>query len=181
MRKELVIAILIGLSLGLFITYGVYTARTAFRKPAPHIAATPSPAPSGEPVATNIALVSPQDESVQTKKEVTVTGTTVADAFVVIFVNDAETITSADSSGNFSVETVLEPGSNLITIQVIDEDGRVSTHERTVVYLTDALTRTDGSTAEATPSASKKPSATASPTTRPTSSPKVTASPSPKP
>ena len=133
------LAVLIGLSLGLFITYGIYTARTAGRQVNPNASASPNP--SGDPEAnnSNLAIISPMDESVHTTPDLSVTGTTIANAFVVIFVNDEELLTTSDVSGNFSVETKLEAGSNIIAVHVIDEDGKTSTLERTVVYITEAM------------------------------------------
>jgi len=54
----------------------------------------------------------------------------------VVFVGNKETITSTDNSGNFSVEVELEDSSNIITVYVIDEDGRSLSVER-VVFVTD--------------------------------------------
>ena len=104
MKKEIVIAILIGLSLGLFITYGIYQARTGIsrRSSDPNLTVTPAP---GEEFAGELVLNSPIDE----------------------------TITTTDDSGNFSVEVSLEDNGNVITVYVIDEDGRTLSAERVVV------------------------------------------------
>ena len=132
MKKEIVIAILIGLSLGLFITYGIYQARTGIsrRSSDPNLTVTPAP---GEEFAGELVLNSPIDETIQSENTVSVSGTTLPNSFVVIFVGNDETITTTDDSGNFSVEVSLEDNGNVITVYVIDEDGRTLSAERVVV------------------------------------------------
>ncbi|MFH2118548.1 MAG: hypothetical protein ABII10_02335 [Candidatus Paceibacterota bacterium] len=131
MKKETIIAILIGLSLGLFITYGVYQTRTSIsrRSNDPKLTMI-EPA---EDFAGELVLNSPLDESVQADDSVIVSGTTLPNSFVVIFVGNEETITNSDDSGNFSTETSLEEGSNIITVYVIDEDGRTLSVEKTII------------------------------------------------
>lgn len=136
MRKEILLAIIIGLMVGLVLTYGFYLARNALRR-------VPSNDPQTQTVmlneadetAGNLSIVSPLDESVQTNRTLTIAGATVPNSFVVIFVNDAENITTADESGNFSIEATLEMGSNLITFHAIDSDGQQTVVERTVIVI----------------------------------------------
>jgi hypothetical protein len=146
MKKEIIIAILIGLALGLFITYGIYQARTGLsdRSIDPNLITQPT---SDTPFSGELALNSPLDESVQNENTVSVSGTTLPNSFVVVFVGNNETITHSDDSGNFSVEVELEDGGNVVTVFVIDEDGSSLSVERTV-------TVTDETFEEATSSAS---------------------------
>ncbi len=143
MKKEVFIAIFIGLLLGVIITYGVYRARVSI-EPTPDqnvINASASPLPDTSPL-TSLSITSPEDEIIQSTPGITVTGTTQPDSFVVILVNDDPTITTADQSGGFSVESELETGSNVIAIHSIDEDGNSVVEERTVVYTTQSLEET---------------------------------------
>lgn len=160
----MLLAVFIGLTLGLVITYGVYTAQTA--KNTQLTNATPLPSPTSGDTgenSTDLVITNPQDESVQRESELTVVGSTWAEAFVVILVNNKEFITTSDTSGAFSVKAKLDPGSNIISIHVIDEDGKTITQERTVILAADPT-----------------PEPTPSPTPRPVAKPK-TASPSPTP
>lgn len=148
MRKEIVLAIVIGLAVGLILTYGFYLARTALqRDPSNNLnqqaLTSPSPDPSGNGV---LSVISPVDESVQSSSSVTITGATIVNSFVVIFVNDEEFITTADESGNFSIEAELEDGSNVITVHAIDEDGKQTTVERTVIVVEEAPAATTSAT-----------------------------------
>jgi hypothetical protein len=179
MKKEIILAIIIGLTLGLVLTYGFYTARRSLSgRGRPQLSATPQPTPGVD--SELLTILSPQDESVQSKKEVTVTGNTFAKGFVVVFINAKEFITTADDTGNFSVIGELAPGGNTIHVTALDENGQSVSVERTVVFLTsDLLT----STGQATPSAKVAPSPSPSPkaSLKATAVPKVTPKPSPTP
>jgi len=162
MSKEMLVAVFIGLAVGLFLTYGIYRARLAM-SPTPQPAPTPSAATTGTDTSNSstsngkLTLVSPEDESVQADKKVTVAGTTVPNAYVVILVNDAETITTSDGAGNFSKEVTLVSGSNVIGVHVLDTTGAQMTLDRTVIVANlDALSATGSATVSPSPTASPK-------------------------
>lgn len=140
MKKEIVIAILIGLSLGLFITYGVYQAKTGIDKKADqdqkNLALTPAP---DQEFAGELILNSPANEIIQAETTTSVSGTTLPNSFVVVFVGNVEKITTADESGNFSVEVELESGANIITVVVLDENGRSISLNKTVIVSDEPL------------------------------------------
>lgn len=144
MKKEIIIAILIGLFLGLFITYGVYKARTSIspesRRSQDSLLLTTEDTFSGE-----LVLNSPEDESIRTENTVSVSGTTLPESFVVILVGNEEHITSSDGSGNFSVEVGLQQGANIITVVVLDEDGRSISLVKTVTVSDESLTQEEAS------------------------------------
>lgn len=150
MRKEVIFAILIGLSLGLVITYGIYRARMSLNTPPQLLSENgTSPTPSPETVS-NLLITNPDDEAIVDQKQIPVAGTTTANAFIVVIVNDNEYITTADETGNFSVEVELANNSNVIQVFTLDEDGSQSMKELTVIYTTQPL---EGSGPEATTSA----------------------------
>lgn len=151
MKKEILISIVVGLIFGLIITYGIYTASTALRNKELSSSSdvlnesSPSPETAED---TNLVIHNPEDESVQDTEEVRVAGTTIASSFVVIFINDQETIITADESGNFSIESELETGSNIISIFALDEDGNTLSKELTVIYSTVSLEDDESETSE---------------------------------
>jgi len=150
MRKETIVAILFGLIVGLFLTYGFYRAKLAIG-PRPNPVSTPTPGttPSPAPSTGQLTLISPADESVQADKSTTITGKTVPNATIVILVNDAETVTLSDTTGNFSQARTLESGSNVIVVNVLDVSGGTLVVERTVIV---ANTEALSPSATATPS-----------------------------
>lgn len=171
MKKEMFVAVLIGLSLGLIITYGIYTARVSLSRPRTEdTLATPVATPS--PELSKVVLHSPEDESVVTEAGVTIAGATTPRTVVVIVLNQEETITTADDTGNFSITAELTPGNNSLRVYQYDENGNETILQRTVVYMTAAFSEEK---AIATPSASTSPV----PTTKASATPKATASPKP--
>jgi hypothetical protein len=151
MKKELLLAIVIGLTFGLIITYGIYRARMTLSQPPRTSQSSPTPTALPEDNSANLRIVSPEDESVQSDKTITVAGATLPNSHVVIFINDDENITTADASGNFSIQGTLEAGSNVITVHVLDENGVTTVQERTVI-----LVSSPSESQAATPSAEKK-------------------------
>jgi hypothetical protein len=152
MRKEVILAILLGLVMGLIITYGIYRARTSFESASNNpFAPSPTPATSLEQTSGHLVLITPEDESVTANPELTITGTTLPKSIVVIFVNDTYSITSADETGNFSEKVTLADGSNFISIHSLDENGQSTQVDRTVVVAEE--TGDQINTPESTPSA----------------------------
>lgn len=153
MKKELLLAVLIGLAVGLVIVFGVYRTKIFLtpKNQTTYLEASPSPEASAD-VLSNLVVHSPLDESIQESPAVTIAGSTNNNEFVVILVNDQDFITTADDSGNFSISAELEAGSNIIQVKSINEDGKVTTKELTVIYTTKPLlTSENTATASATP------------------------------
>ena len=156
MKKEIIFAIVLGLGLGLIVTFGIYTARNTIITHTTDVAATPIATPAATPADASLTVFSPDDESIQFDNDVKVTGTTFANSMVVIFINNTSNITQADASGNFSIETTLDAGSNVITIRALDQNGNQAEQQRTVIFTTPDLTGGPTATASATPSAKVK-------------------------
>lgn len=149
MRKEIIFAIILGLAVGLLITYGVYRSQQANLSEDQTLNLDASPTVTETTDTGNLILLSPEDESIVETPDVTVAGTTDPQAFVVIFINENEQITTADASGNFSVTAKLESGSNVIIVYSLNEDGKKSTQERVVTYTTQSLEGTSEASSSA--------------------------------
>lgn len=139
MKKEVILAICIGLLIGGIITFGMYRAKLAVdsASPAPEFVplVTPQPTPSS-PTVAQITLKEPKDEMLVRNSTVRVTGITTPQSVVVIFQGDLEIITSADQEGNFSTTITLNPGGNILVIRSIADDGTVQETTRTLVFST---------------------------------------------
>ncbi len=139
MSKEIFLAILLGLGVGLLVTYGVYRIQSTDTSEQSALLEE-SPTPSVSPdTLSKLVIHQPDDELLTDQAETLVSGSSDPDSFIAITAGDEEFITTADSSGNFSVTIPLEEGSNIISIFSIDEDGSTVNQERTVVYTTQAL------------------------------------------
>lgn len=154
MKKEVILAILIGLGMGLFITYGVYRVRTSISTPPVtdlEEATEASPTTTATPAL--IAIHNPEHGQVQSESSTTVTGTTTENAYVVLFVNDSDYISTADETGNFSFEVELKDGPNYLTVHVIHNDGTTAQDERVVIVSSALEDLEENQTEEATQSA----------------------------
>jgi hypothetical protein len=138
MKKEVLIAIFVGLSMGLIITFGVYHVKSSItEKPvADFIENNQEEQATATP--TVLALHSPDDGIIQTENKLTITGTTVPNTFIVTFVNDEDYITSSDESGNFTIKVELDDGENIIRVHVVNEDS-TSVVEQRLVVVSDAF------------------------------------------
>jgi hypothetical protein len=135
MKKEILIAILVGLGMGLIITFGFYRVRTSITSPpvTDFDQETSQDSAESSPTASMLALHNPEDGTVQTEEQVTVTGTTIPNTYVVMFVNNDDFISTTDESGNFSFRAKLTNGANVIRVHVVDADGYTIVEERLVV------------------------------------------------
>ena len=158
MKKELLIAVFFGLCAGLIVTYGVYR---LFTRPTKHTTVpqtTPSASQEATPESSTVAINSPTDGLIQTETKLTVSGSTIANATVLITTQEEEFFTNSDVSGNFAQSIDLIEGANTIAVHVFDESGTQTTVERTIV-----VTDTTEPVKEASSSASPSPKPTAKP------------------
>jgi len=138
MRKEVVLAIVIGFGIGLIATFGVYNARQALKE----AGQIQTPQASGEennqtPTEGQIlSLASPLDQSMTNESKTSVSGTTSPSSWVIILAEKGEKIIQADKKGNFETEVNLIAGENEIEIQAVSEDGEKTSKTITVVYST---------------------------------------------
>lgn len=138
MRQEILVAIFIGITLGLMITFGFYQnaerSRVGQNTITDQLVNTPQ-APEDEG-AENSSLVinNPAEDLLTDQEEMIIAGSAGVNNFLVVLVNDREYISTADASGNFSVKVTLEPGGNLIEVTSLDEDGRSVSQQRSVIY-----------------------------------------------
>lgn len=160
MKKEIVIAILVGLIFGLIITYGIYRMRSALTRDSTTITVSASPIPSPSAQTATLTIFNPEDGIIQEQKELTVSGSAIPNSYVVLFVNNEDYISSADQTGNFSFNVILEDGGSILKIHSIDSSGTTTTLERTVIV---QPKQAEPSTASAKPSPSSKPVASPRP------------------
>lgn len=128
------IAILLGLFLGLVFTYGVYTANQTIKDKKTEqteevVQLTPSPSP-----LVDLVIDSPQDYSVVTKNQVTISGKTDPENMLVVYSESSEVFGKADQSGLFSVDFPLVKGSNTINIANVDSQFGQEETKLTIVY-----------------------------------------------
>jgi len=146
MKKEVLIAIIIGFGLGLVITFGVWQINKSLKEVAPKQELPSSQVqqtqeekiPSPTPSATQLSLIitSPEDNSIINKEKVNISGKTSSEATVVIIYEEGEKIIETDENGNFTSEITLVGGANEITVSAYDKEGNEATKTLNLVYST---------------------------------------------
>lgn len=142
MKKEVFFAILLGLSFGLIVTYGIYRASQADTQQqlATILETTNLDVANEENSAiSTIVIDAPLNESIVDEQRQTISGTTLSNSFVVIYVNETPYVTTADQAGAFSISADLRLGSNVIGVHALNENGQETVSEIVVGYTTQPL------------------------------------------
>ncbi len=132
MKKEVIIAILIGFGIGLLITFGIHATRKQDAVPLnPASQASPSPAPDSQ---HHITILSPLENSVQTSDTLLIKGQTTPDSTVVLETEKSHQVKIADASGSFETEYPLVTGPNQVTITSYSSSGTTATYVLETTY-----------------------------------------------
>lgn len=137
MNKDAVLATVIGFGIGLIIAAGVFLGPAIFRS-MPQIRLpdfskkTAEPTPTPKPNET-LTIQSPLAESIESKNETLVTGTTAPESIVVIEGETGETATEVNGDGAFAGKVALTEGKNDIFVTSYTKD-KVQTSSIRVYY-----------------------------------------------
>jgi len=139
MKKEVLIAIAIGLGIGLLITFSVYSAQRYLKEV--NQIQSPVSEKSGASVTPteilpSLSLTSPIDESISKEAKISVIGITSPSAWVVVLTEKGELTVQADTKGNFETSISLISGENEIEVKSFGDKGEVTNKTVTVVYST---------------------------------------------
>lgn len=132
MRKELLVASIIGIGFGLIIAFGVYRVNSSLKPNAAKTESTPKP----KTVVSEfkIALDKPQNNDVVTLSSTQVSGITKPLTWVTVSGEDEDYIIQSDEKGLFSQDVSLIAGINQIKITAFDSVGSQSVEKVLVVY-----------------------------------------------
>ncbi len=142
MKKEMTLAIALGLLVGLILTIGAYRARRAIDQAQhntpelPFLSQTPIPSPSNSSQSAQLILKEPGSDALVTEKSVHISGTTFADTIVLLLMGGKESLTTSDTIGNFSFPVTLEEDVTAYTVKVLPENGPALIHTDTIVLQT---------------------------------------------
>ena len=139
MRKEVILAIVGGVVLGLLVIGGLWWTNRATTEENLNI--TPTPVLEQPPTLTSapslsLEIISPEDESIIEEEKITLEGETAPESVVVVIYPEGENIVEADKEGNFETEITLVGGANEIKITAYDEEGNQAEKNLTLVYST---------------------------------------------
>lgn len=135
MRKEVILAIIIGLLLGSVLVYGLHRANQAMSPQNTDQQTTAQP--TAEPTPTSLLTIySPQDGQIFDIKTATISGQTQPDNALVIITEQDEITPQVDENGNFTQTIELIPGGNLIHISSVTATGQRQDQYLNLVFTT---------------------------------------------
>ena len=141
MKKEVLIAIIVGLALGLIITFGIYRAQSSInRQNQPD--EEESLDETGE-AAHQLTVIQPENNGIVDEDIVEVTGLTSKNSLVTLVTADSETVVQADELGNFSGSVELSAGINSLVVTSYSLDGSQVSAQLAVVFTTADLGEED--------------------------------------
>lgn len=127
MRKEVILAITIGLLLGLIITFGIYTANQATSKTDSVSDNQLLPTPGTTNVTDSqalITLVSPLDGEIFKVAEATISGKVKPGTQLIILSESEDLVVTIDKDNSFNQTVKLASGANLIELIAINGTDR---------------------------------------------------------
>lgn len=137
MRKEVLLAILIGATLGGLVAFGVWRANLSLNK-------VVSPSSQSQPVANNpqtppegLSVAEPEEGTISSKEKVMIKGSAKPGSIIAILAGLENVILEAKADGTFEAEVKLEGGVNEIKVSAFDTEGKESTQTLIVVYSTE--------------------------------------------
>jgi len=138
MRKEIVIAIIAGITVGLAIAFGAWRANSALKVKQNDDNQTTSTTQQQTNTPTqeklDISLVHLEDYDVFTETPVKITGITKPGSIVVISGENQDYTLESASDGTFEQDVDLTGGVNQILFSVLDKNGEKANKKVTVVY-----------------------------------------------
>lgn len=137
MRKEVWLAVIGGITLGLIIGFGVYRINFAFKKGGP-AQTSPTPTPNNQ---AGLTIAKPNYDDVITSLPQTISGIASKDSRIVISTNSNDYITKTDQKGTFEKEVDLEGGVNQIIVSAVTKDNNISSQELRLIYSTQLETQ----------------------------------------
>jgi hypothetical protein len=133
MRKEIIFAILAGITFGLIIAFGVWRANVALR---PDGASTTAPEDTSIATQTDfgITVAKPQDYQVITTSPAILTGISKSNVWIVVSAEEEDYVAKTDESGEFEIKVDVVGGVNEIIITAFDNDGTEAQEKLTLIY-----------------------------------------------
>ena len=139
MKKEVLIAIVLGFIIGLIITFGIYRAQKAYRGQLTQDQMPDLPTPDAQTSSSaghQINITSPQDETIYDQEILGISGSTTPLSYVTAVSSQDQAVTQAAQDGTFSLTIELTGGGNIITVTAIDSDGQSASQDLTITYST---------------------------------------------
>lgn len=143
MRKEILFAILAGVTFGLIIAFGVWRANVALR---PDGVSTTAPEDTSSAVQRDfgITIAKPQDYQVITASPAILTGISNPNIWIVVSAEEEDYVAKTDESGEFEIEVDVIGGVNEVIITAFDTDGAEAQEKLILVYSSELAKQVEG-------------------------------------
>lgn len=132
MRKELIWVILIGVTFGLVIAFGVWRVNSSLKSR--DSVSTQIPTPKVKASEFKITLDKPQNNDVVTTDSITISGITKSLVWITISSENSDYIIQANENGIFQQDVDLIPGVNQIKLTALDSNGNESVEKVLIIY-----------------------------------------------
>lgn len=139
MKKEVLIAIVSGLILGLVVTLGIYTANKSLEQQRAKKAAAEQAESIPSPPLTaqkTLEITSHENFDLINQSELTLSGIAWPEAVIALMAENENQLAQADDEGIFSFNFDLVKGFNEITLIATDEAGDTQTQNLILTYST---------------------------------------------
>ena len=147
MKKEALIAIVVGLILGLIITVGIYTANRSINQlkanKATKTQASATPTTQSQEKAKILEITSHESFDLLDEASVTLSGIAWPKAVLALLGEDQELLITADADGIFSFNFDLIKGYNEIQVIATDDTGEISSQNLVLTYSTTKIELTE--------------------------------------
>lgn len=138
MRKEVLVAIISGIVLGLLVAFGIWRANLTLSSKTPKPQNLNSTQEQSQEIAkSSLVVTQPENLSVVSQEKVLVKGTAEPKSVVLILANDSQQTLEAKQDGNFETEIELSGGPNEILVKSFNDQGVEAEQKITVVYSTE--------------------------------------------
>lgn len=134
MKKEVLIAIVVGFSLGLVITFGIYRAQKSIRDQ--RVQDVEQAEELEETEKHQLTVTQPKENEISSDEELTVSGITSKDSVVTVVSQEDEIALLTDEFGNFTAQISLTGGANTVLVTSFDGEGNMAATEFDVVFST---------------------------------------------
>lgn len=139
MRKEIFLAIVVGIIVGLGITFGLFSVRERIfpNTTALEINTSRQQNPTPTPTAQrSLNIQQPENNLLTDQSTVKIVGRALPDSYITVLGQADEYITIADKDGDFAQDIELELGGNQVTVIAISPDGEQEEVVLSLVYST---------------------------------------------
>jgi hypothetical protein len=135
MSKEIVLAIIAGIGVGVIFAFVIWKANSTVQPQTEQTEniSISSPTPGFFEESNSLLITTPEENSIITTKSTMVVGMTTPNTLITISTLQYDYLTYSDAARGFEKEIELKPGINRILASTLDEEG--TTRESTLTFV----------------------------------------------